>query len=634
MKNDWRPGAPGLAWLLAWSLLAGSAWAQSPIGPDIQVNELVPGLDDHFEGRLVALSDGSWRTAWIESPSPRFIFPPYTEFLRSRAIDARGALGPIQQFAQGEVVDTEIGDLFLAPASALHFALFFGQDGNPGALRGRVFDSSGQRVTGFSRRDIGGFWSIAPRQGGLWTALGASASIPLFWEVVDTGGNQVGGPVAITPEVRPVTCGYGFSATAEGGGAVAWSVDANPTLHTGNVRARFFTATGELGPEFQVNPRSGTAICPQVAMLPGGREAWILFRDAQSSDPPKDGLYVQRVTADGQRVGREIAVSRSSPSLVQEEDTIASDEFGNFVVVWGQLAESPDYCGVAGRLYRADGRPVGGTFPFATVPYQCGDYPRVAFAENGTLAAVWAVYPGVGKQDLYFARFSASPADEPCLARGGHLLCDTGRTGGAPEIDLELSADPAAVLLMGDVDGDGRADPCVVDGSHLRCDLDHRGLPLEWEGDFPPGDDGTGTPLLGDVDGDGKADLCLWRQGILRCRTASGLWKESFGRAGDIPLLGDLDGDGRADLCVRRGNRFLCDTAHDGGSPEVTIAFGLPTDVPLLGDFDGDGRADPCVLRGNQLLCDTKHNGGLGEGQLTLAVRPGDRPLLANLDGL
>jgi hypothetical protein len=632
MSNDWSLGASRLALLLAWSLFAGSAGAQSPIGPDVRVNQVVPGLGDHSDGRLAPLSDGSWRTVWIESPSPLLAEPPYTEYLMSRGIDARGALGPVQQFAQGEVVDTEIGELFLAPASALHFALFFGQSGTRGVLRGRVFDSSGYRVEGFSRSDIGGFWSIAPRQGGLWTALGASA-IPLFWEVVDAGGNQVGGPVAITPELQPVTCGYGFAATFEGGGAVTWSVDADPTLHTGDVRARFFTATGELGPEFQVNPRPGTAICPEVAMLPGGREAWILYRDSASFFPPRDGLHLQRVTFAGQRIGREITVS-TGPDTARLAWKIAADRFGNFVVVWSQIAFSPGYCGVAGRLYRPDGRPVGKTFPFATVPYQCGDDPWVAFADNGTLAALWTVFPGFAKQDLQFARFSASPADEPCLARGGHLLCDTGRTGGAPEIDLEVSADPAAVLLMGDVDGDGRADPCVVDGRHLRCDLDHRGAPLEWEGDFPPGDDGTGTPLLGDVDGDGKADLCLWRQGTLRCRTGSGPWKESFGRAGDIPLLGDVDGDGRADLCVRRGNRFLCDTAHDGGSPEVTIAFGLPADVPLLGDFDGDGRADPCLLRGNQLLCDTKHNGGLGEGQLTLAVRPGDRPLLANLDGL
>src|SRR4051794_18101436 len=108
MRNDWSLGAPRLALLLACSLFAGSAGAQSPIGPDVRVNQVVPGLGDHSGGRLAPLSDGSWRTVWIESPSPLLAEPPYTEYLMSRSIDARGALGPVQQFAQGEVVDTEI----------------------------------------------------------------------------------------------------------------------------------------------------------------------------------------------------------------------------------------------------------------------------------------------------------------------------------------------------------------------------------------------------------------------------------------------------------------------------------------------------------------------------------------------
>lgn len=622
-----------LALALACAGLASPTLSQSPIGSDSVISDQVPGYPVHADGKLVALAGGAWRTLWTEGPNQNQVEPPFDQFRTSRAVASSGELGPVQRLLHAIVPNTQFESVFLTREDPLHFAILFRQQrGNPDALHGIFYDLEGRTTGSFRGLFPSGIAAVVPRSGALWTMLGY-LNAPFFWWVLDAQGHQILGPRILDPGVQSGGCDYGFAATLEGDGAVAWSVDANPSLHTSDIRARFFTATGELGPEFQVNPRPGTAVCPEVAMLPGGREAWVLYRDAESFYPPRDGLHLQRVTFAGQRIGRELTVS-TGPDAARLVRKIASDRFGNFIVAWSQIAFAPDYCGVAGRLYRADGRPVGGIFPFANVSYECGNNPQVAFAENGTLAAIWEVSPNTAKADIHFARFSASPADEPCLARGGHLLCDTGRTGGAPEIDLEVSADPAAVVLMGDVDGDGREDPCVVDGSHLRCDLAHRGLPLEWERDFPAGDDGTGTPLLGDVDGDGKADLCLWRQGVLRCRTASGPWKESFGRAGDIPLLGDVDGDGRADLCVRRGHRFLCDTAHDGGSPEVNIAFGLPTDIPLLGDFDGDGRADPCVLRGSQLLCDTKHNGGLGEGQLTLEVRPGDRPLLANLDGL
>jgi hypothetical protein len=337
------------------------------------------------------------------------------------------------------------------------------------------------------------------------------------------------------------------------------------------------------------------------------------------------------VSFSGERVGSEIrvAVDRDRKA-VRFAPQIVADHFGNFLVAWTQISFGDEICGIVGRLYRSDGRPVGPEFAFSANHIQCGYDVHPAFAENGTFGAVWDQFPP-DQVNTFFARFSASPADEPCLARGGRLLCDTGRTGGLAEVDQAVTEDAAAAVLMGDVDGDGRADPCEFAGTRLRCDLDHRGAPFEWEQTV---DGSGGTVLLGDVNGDGKADPCVWREGSLSCQIATGEFHEQFGAVGDVPLLGDLDGDRRGDLCVRRSGQFLCDTAHDGGSPERTIAFGRAADAPLLGDFDGDGRADPCVFRARRLLCDTKHDGGVAEGQLVLAVQAGDRPLLANLDGL
>jgi len=370
-------------------------------------------------------------------------------------------------------------------------------------------------------------------------------------------------------------------------------------------------------------------MCPEVAMLPDGREAWVLYMDSQRRDPPRGRIHVQRVGLSGERVGSEIRVGLAADGTVARlGPQIASDRYGNFVVAWTQLSFD-EICGITGRLFRSDGRPVGPDFAFSAHKFQCSEDVHMAFADNGTFGAVWLLVTPDNDVDTYFARFSASPADEPCLVRSGRLLCDTGRTGGLPEIDQVVTA--STTVLMGDVDGDGRADPCELSGTRLRCDLDHRGGPFEWERTV---DASGGTVLLGDVDGDGKADPCVWSEGLLRCQTASGEFQERFGAAGDVPLLGDLAGDRREELCVWRRGTFLCDTAHDGGSPEKTIAFGLPADAPLLGDFDGDGRADPCVFRGRRLLCDTAHDGGLAEGRLVLATQPGDRLLLANLDGL
>src|SRR5262245_27852558 len=75
--------------------------AQSPIGPDLRVNELTDGL--HESAQLVPLGAGSWRAVWLETVPPDDIFQPYPEWLTSRSIGRLGELGPVQRLAQGWV---------------------------------------------------------------------------------------------------------------------------------------------------------------------------------------------------------------------------------------------------------------------------------------------------------------------------------------------------------------------------------------------------------------------------------------------------------------------------------------------------------------------------------------------------
>jgi hypothetical protein len=54
------------------------------------------------------------------------------------------------------------------------------------------------------------------------------------------------------------------------------------------------------------------------------------------------------------------------------------------------------------------------------------------------------------------------------------------------------------VPLLGDFDGDGRADPCVYRAGRRRCDTAHDGGVAEGVLTFG---DGVGVPLLGNLDG-------------------------------------------------------------------------------------------------------------------------------------
>lgn len=405
---------------------------------------------------------------------------------------------------------------------------------------------------------------------------------------------------------------------------------------------RRFTLAGEpLTPSMRANsylPDWQTS--PTVATGPGG--AFVVVWTSEGQDGSHRGIFGQRFTKEGEAVRPEFQVNQVTFSD-QRLPRIASDAGGNFVVIWGSY--DPGSFGlydwdVKARLYRFDGVPVGPEIFVNRRRENSQDFPGVAFAPNGTFFVAWGsnaqIQPENTNQiDIFSRRFSASPADEPCLLGNGKIWCDTGRTGGEPEVRHAFGGASSGLGFLGDVDGDGREDPCVYTGGVFRCDTDHEGGAAEVQIAFSV--PGSPVPLLGDMDGDGRADPCLAQAGRFSCDIrhdgGSAELTVGFGAAGETPLLGDLDGDGRADACAYTPGQLRCDTGHNGGSAETVIRFGKRGDQPLLGDFDGDGRDDPCVFRKGTLLCDTAHDGGAAEGSLRFG-KAGDRLALGNLDGL
>jgi hypothetical protein len=97
------------------------------------------------------------------------------------------------------------------------------------------------------------------------------------------------------------------------------------------------------------------------------------------------------------------------------------------------------------------------------------------------------------------------------------------------------------------------------------------------------------VPLLGDLDGDHKADLCVVTGVHWDCRLQTGkVLNFDFGQAGDSFALGDADRDGRADPCLLRNGTLMCDTAHHGGPADFTLPLGVAAGARLLfGNLDG-----------------------------------------------
>ena len=99
-------------------------------------------------------------------------------------------------------------------------------------------------------------------------------------------------------------------------------------------------------------------------------------------------------------------------------------------------------------------------------------------------------------------------------------------------------------------------------------------------------------PLLGDFDGDGRADITVFRPstGQWFWITSGSSYRSGFattwGGQGDVPLLGDFDGDRRADIAVWRpstGQWFWLTSTSGFTSGFVKIlGSGAAGDVPVV----------------------------------------------------
>ena len=147
-----------------------------------------------------------------------------------------------------------------------------------------------------------------------------------------------------------------------------------------------------------------------------------------------------------------------------------------------------------------------------------------------------------------------------------------------------------------DLDGDGLADPTVWRASTgtwywLKSS---NGYSYQASGSAQWGNQAlVDVPLLGDVDGDGRADLMIWRAttGNWHWLTSSsnyttGYVVSQWGNAslGDVPLLGDFDGDGTCDIVIYRastGEWFWLSSGSGFTAIHVSV-FGGGNYVPVL----------------------------------------------------
>ncbi|MEV4412781.1 S8 family serine peptidase [Catellatospora sp. NPDC049609] len=182
-----------------------------------------------------------------------------------------------------------------------------------------------------------------------------------------------------------------------------------------------------------------------------------------------------------------------------------------------------------------------------------------------------------------------------------------------------------------DVNGDGRDDVVSFErGANAAVHValsDGAGFgpAVRWHEHFSAGNE---VPLLGDVDGDGRADLITFARGaVATVQVALSIgeafgparqWHPWFAAGNEIPVVGDFNGDGRADIATftrgATGHVYvaLSDGAKFGASTLWHDRFAFGAAVPMVGDFDCNGRDDLAAFyRGTN-------------GEVSVAISKGD----------
>jgi FG-GAP-like repeat len=169
--------------------------------------------------------------------------------------------------------------------------------------------------------------------------------------------------------------------------------------------------------------------------------------------------------------------------------------------------------------------------------------------------------------------------------------------------------------LIGDIDGDGKADLVALGGNYTGVIHSQGGSFGNYDTGLPYAAYGTYGTFLGDVNGDGKADLVQLDNGEVIVALATGaatghppdfgtntIWYGGSFFGGNGTTLADVNGDGLADLVAFDNGqvRVIRSNGSGFGTPEVWLGatFGSAGSVTAA-DIDGNGKADLISLTTN-----------------------------------
>src|SRR5207244_5536093 len=93
----------------------------------------------------------------------------------------------------------------------------------------------------------------------------------------------------------------------------------------------------------------------------GSAGAFVVFWGSAGQDGSNYGVFGQRYSAAATPLGAEFQVNTYTTDA-QHFPSVATDQSGNFVVVWEDYSSNDQFLGIFGQRYSSAGLPLGGEF--------------------------------------------------------------------------------------------------------------------------------------------------------------------------------------------------------------------------------------------------------------------------------
>jgi hypothetical protein len=313
------------------------------------------------------------------------------------------------------------------------------QDGNGSAIKGQVFDASGDKQGAeflvntevvSSQLDP----SVAGLLGGgfvvTWTTGDSTQDgngNAIKGQVFDASGVKQGAEFLVNTE------GLGNQGTPSvvglptGGFVVTWeSADSTQDGSGSAVKGQVFDASGvKQGAEFLVNTEVlNTQYQPSIAGLPSGGFVAIWATADSAQDGSDLAIKGQVFDASADKQGPEFLVNTEALSS-QVDPSVAGLPGGGFVVTWttNDITQDGSSFAIKGQVFDASGVKQGAEFLVNTEAFSSQNEPSVAALPGGGFVVTWTTNDST--QDGNFAAIKGQVFDASGVKQGAEFLVNT-----------------------------------------------------------------------------------------------------------------------------------------------------------------------------------------------------------------